>query len=213
MSYDLQGFVPLKESDLVKASRMTARAFFDSSFIVDAIPDESERSSKLPYLFEFMIRFGILYGVAYAFSPELEGIVVWLPYENIYMSFIQMIRCGGLRLIFKLGLKTVLKYMNLDEFINKRHKENIRFKHWYLLLISVDPECQSKGIGGQLLKPMLEIFDRENVPCYLETQNERNVAFYERHSFEIIDKYSYSSWATNHSEVNLWCMLRKSFDG
>jgi ribosomal protein S18 acetylase RimI-like enzyme len=36
------------------------------------------------------------------------------------------------------------------------------------------------------MRPMLERADKGHVACYLETENERNVAFYRKHGFEVI---------------------------
>ena len=40
------------------------------------IPDASERKNKSHYIFEFLIRYGVLYGEAYATSSNLEGVAV-----------------------------------------------------------------------------------------------------------------------------------------
>ena len=36
------------------------------------------------------------------------------------------------------------------------------------------------------MRPILARAGAEGLPCYLETQNERNVPFYERHGFEVV---------------------------
>ncbi|HWI22439.1 MAG TPA: GNAT family N-acetyltransferase [Baekduia sp.] len=55
--------------------------------------------------------------------------------------------------------------------------------HMYLALLGVDPAEQGKGVGSALLAPGLEICDREQLPAYLETGKEKNLAFYGRHGF------------------------------
>ena len=59
------------------------------------------------------------------------------------------------------------------------------YPHWYLETMGVDPAAQRKGIGGQLLEPVLEIADSDGVDCYLETADPANVDFYERHGFVV----------------------------
>jgi GNAT superfamily N-acetyltransferase len=55
------------------------------------------------------------------------------------------------------------------------------YPHWYLETMGVDPAAQRKGLGGRLLKPVLEIADRARVDCYLETADHANVEYYGRH--------------------------------
>ena len=57
---------------------------------------------------------------------------------------------------------------------------------WYLPLIGVDPACQGRGLGGQLMKHVLAKVDAEHLPAYLESSNPANISLYERHGFEVI---------------------------
>ena len=60
--------------------------------------------------------------------------------------------------------------------------------HWYLAVLGTDPERQGEGIGRRVLRPVLEECDRLEMPAYLETGTERNVAFYTRHGFRVTDE-------------------------
>ena len=55
--------------------------------------------------------------------------------------------------------------------------------HWYLGILSTIPERQSRGLGGQIMAPVLSVCDSEGWPAYLESSNPRNLAFYFRHGF------------------------------
>lgn len=61
-------------------------------------------------------------------------------------------------------------------------------RHLYLAVIGVDPERQGEGIGSQLIRPGLDLCDRERLPAYLETGKEANLAFYGRHGFTVVDQ-------------------------
>ncbi|MGH3667949.1 MAG: GNAT family N-acetyltransferase, partial [Acidimicrobiia bacterium] len=56
---------------------------------------------------------------------------------------------------------------------------------WYLQVIGVSPEAQGLGVGSALLEPAFDLADRDRVPCYLETSNEKAVPFYLRAGFRI----------------------------
>jgi len=62
--------------------------------------------------------------------------------------------------------------------------------HWYLLYVGVRPGRQGQGVGGALLRPVLEECDRAGTPAYLEASCERNRALYARHGFEDREPYA-----------------------
>ena len=58
--------------------------------------------------------------------------------------------------------------------------------HWYLFHLGADPDRQRHGVGGALLRSMLERCDADGVPAYLECCD-ANVAYYERFGFAVRD--------------------------
>jgi GNAT superfamily N-acetyltransferase len=56
--------------------------------------------------------------------------------------------------------------------------------HWYLPLIGVEPATQGRGLGGALLRPVLEECDGAHLPAYLEATSSRSLPLYRRHGFE-----------------------------
>ena len=63
-----------------------------------------------------------------------------------------------------------------------------RQPHWYLATLGTAVEQQGKGVGSALMRPVLEHCDAEGIPCYLESSKERNVPFYRRHGFEVVEE-------------------------
>jgi ribosomal protein S18 acetylase RimI-like enzyme len=62
-------------------------------------------------------------------------------------------------------------------------------RHWYLPWFGVDAALQGQGFGSELMRPCLEIVDREHLPAYLDSTNPRNVSFYERHGFTVAGEW------------------------
>lgn len=57
----------------------------------------------------------------------------------------------------------------------------------YVWFIGVDPENQGKGEGSMLLKSVLELAKKKNLPVCLETSTERNFRWYENFGFSVYD--------------------------
>jgi GNAT superfamily N-acetyltransferase len=68
--------------------------------------------------------------------------------------------------------------------IDKAHP---RDDHWYLELLVVDPSVQRLGVGALLQGPLLADADRTGLDCYLETQNEANLAYYRRFGYDVAE--------------------------
>lgn len=73
--------------------------------------------------------------------------------------------------------------------IRAERKHPRRPRHWYLHYLGAHPGQQGRGLGSALLRPMLEICDRERTPAYLEASSERNRALYERHGFRVVETF------------------------
>jgi ribosomal protein S18 acetylase RimI-like enzyme len=69
--------------------------------------------------------------------------------------------------------------------VEKRHPPE---PHLYLAVLGTDPPAQGRGIGSALLRPGLELCDREGLPAYLESSKESNVAFYGRFGFRVTEE-------------------------
>jgi ribosomal protein S18 acetylase RimI-like enzyme len=64
-----------------------------------------------------------------------------------------------------------------------------REPHHYLFVLGVDPSAQGRGLGRQLITPILEVCDRDHLPAYLETATERNLGFYQSLGFAITGEH------------------------
>ena len=68
------------------------------------------------------------------------------------------------------------------EQVEKRHPPE---PHLYLAVLGTDPSAQGRGLGSAVLRPGLELCDREGLPAYLESSKARNVEFYGRFGFRV----------------------------
>ena len=61
--------------------------------------------------------------------------------------------------------------------------------HWYLDYIGVEPAGQGRGLGSELLAPMLARCDAERRGAYLNAGSPRSRDLYLRHGFEVRSEF------------------------
>ena len=203
MTTESSDLVRLEKAHIKPAAFMLARAFKNDPINAYAYPDAREKDARLPYQYDFLLRYGLRYGEAYATSPKLEGIAVWLPPRKVFMSFWRLILSGTIPPMLKMGREVRRKMKSFWEYAEAKHNEIMHFPHWYLQILAVDPEFQGKGYASKLLRGMLVKIDKEGLPCYLETENERHVSMYKHFGFKVIEEFVVPGTA-----VILWAMLK-----
>jgi ribosomal protein S18 acetylase RimI-like enzyme len=194
--------IRLSQSQIKPAVEVAVRAFHNDSMTVHLFTKESGRAGMMP-LYEFDIKYCTLYGETYATSPNLEGIAAWLPPGETDMTWHKMLRTGAWSLPFRTRPSIFIKLLPLFRASADARKRQTPFPHWYLSLLCVAPEYQNKGYGSALLSPMFARIDGEHLPCYLETTEERNVPFYERHGFRVVEMAKVPG-----TPLMFWAMLR-----
>ena len=180
----------LQKDQIKPAAQILARAFDDDEFFRKLVPDQQTRFRKATHFFAFTIKLGLRYGEVYTTSPNLEGITIWMPPESAYISLWRAIRCGAISLIFRVGFGLMRKMNAVDSYGERVRKRLAPQKHWYLALLGVDPDHQGKGHAGAMMKPMLKRIDDEGLPCYLETEGEKNISMYQHFGFKHLEHIS-----------------------
>jgi GNAT superfamily N-acetyltransferase len=77
--------------------------------------------------------------------------------------------------------------------------------HWYLATLGTEPAQQGKGMGSALMQTMVERIDESGFPAYLESSKERNVPFYSRFGFEVIEEL-----CSKRGNPTIWRMWREA---
>jgi len=180
--------VRLGKNDIPLAATMLARAFFPDPKMIHLLPEVSVRTDRSRFLFEFELRYGLLYGEVYGTPPACEGVCVWLPSEKSAINLWRAFRAGGFQLRNQLGPEAFNRLLAFSDKVDELHARHLPAPHTYLFFIGVDPVHQGRGYAGRLIRLMLERLDEKRMPCYLNTQNEQNVGLYEHFGFGVVDR-------------------------
>ncbi|KAJ5964318.1 Acyl-CoA N-acyltransferase [Penicillium vulpinum] len=101
------------------------------------------------------------------------------------------------------------------ELLLSRHEASVKLleanycrqKLWYLEVIAVHPSLQSRGLGGGVMRWILEYVHNE--PLYLECTRAENVAFYENFGFQVAEEVELVDGASQTGEhvFKHWVMV------
>jgi ribosomal protein S18 acetylase RimI-like enzyme len=190
-----------------RAAGVLARAFQHDPLYVRAIPDEGMRAAVLSWLFDRVVHYCLLYGIVHT-TPALDGVVCWLPPGQTHLSFGRVVRSGLYATPVKMGWVAYRRFDTYMRYADGLHSRHAHGPHWYLWAVGVDPPCQGREIGSRLLEPVLATASADGAACYLETGIERNVGFYDRHGFGVVEVGRAPGLG-----VPVWAMLRKGGGG
>ena len=176
---------PLTRDEVERGATTLGRAFSTDPMFKWIFPDPQKRSRSLVPFLRVPLGYGLKYG-SVTRSNGGKAVAIWVPPERP-MSMIGMVRSGFLAVPFQIGFGPFFKFVGANSVMEKIHKKYMPEPHWYLLIVGVDPELQGQGHGGALVAEGLARADEANAPCYLDTSEERNLAFYERHGFRVVE--------------------------
>jgi ribosomal protein S18 acetylase RimI-like enzyme len=195
----------VQKRDIARAGKVLANAFQYDPVWNKIFEGESDLEKRLHAFYESPVRYCLKYGEVYAPSENLEGVVAWVPEKYADMTMWRMIRSGGMRAAIRMGLNVGKKMEKIFKPITEdRHEHMAGSTYFYLIIIGVATELQSKGFGRKLIDAAIEKSEREELHLYLETETEENVKMYEHFGFGLLKKITLPI-------VNLpmWEMVRK----
>jgi ribosomal protein S18 acetylase RimI-like enzyme len=181
------------------------RAFAEYELLRYYFPDETQRPAVAESFGLIALCVCLKYGEVYATSEKLEGVAAWLPPAKGHFGGWHIIRSVPLPVLVRFGRQGAGRMRAFGRLVDSIHRKLVPYPHWYLQMIGVDPPYQGQGFSSRLLRPMLGRIDREQKPCFLETNTVKNVAIYRRFGFEVISEDKLPG-----AEVTSFAMLRKA---
>lgn len=180
--------VRLAADQLDEAGRVLARAFLDDPLMEYFDPDESRRRRWSPWWFAVACRTGFVSGAVYTTPGVVAGVAVWLSSAQTGTHLSRLLRSRAILTPLKIGIGPFGRLMTTMSMLEKLHKQAVPPAHQYLAVVGVEPARQGQGVGSALMQPILTSADADHLPCYLETQKERNIRLYQRHGFQIVEE-------------------------
>lgn len=162
------------------------RSHADYPAFTSIYPDRRTRAKVLEPFFFAAVRDAIPFGAVYAAVKDdvVLGIALWLPPGEFPWSPMRKFRATwAFTKVWAADRRGFVTFTRLGAASERNHPPD---SHWSLEALGIRPEAQRQGIGSELVTPILERGDEEEIECYLETSDPANVAFYERFGFRVV---------------------------
>lgn len=203
MKMQLKGLRALEDMDAEAAVENLSTAFSSDASTKFILNSDAPRLADVRSFYKLTVRLGIDYGQAFSVGDNSEGVCMWLPPGRAEITPLMFFRSGGLRLGFDIDMKIYSRFIAYSNYSSGIHKKHAPFPHWYLLCIGVKKTHQGLGLSGKLMRPAMDYFDKAGQASYLETHNERNVSFYEKYGYRVVEVGQLPGTGAAQ-----WCMLR-----
>lgn len=177
-----------------------SRAFYTDPYYVYIMPNEKKRMTQLHWWMKILLKYTLLFGRIY-FTDDHKGIAMWIGPDKPIIDDIKILSLGLFLYPFRVGIKNFMRVLDISGQWNKEHQK-LNKRHYYLMVIGVEPEFQQKGIGSRLMQVGLQKADNEKLDCYLETVTPEDVKFYTKHNFEVFFNKGFAK------ESQYWLMKR-----
>lgn len=175
------GTIEAEAGDRPAIARTLAAAFMDDPVAVWASPNERLRERVLRRFFGAQLRAKLPQGFVYR-DGECVGGAVWAPPDGWRTTALEDLRIAAAFASPRHWPRAALVGRGLLG-LERLHPPEPR--HFYLATLGVAPAAQGRGLGSQLMQPVLRLCDTDGVPAYLESSKESNIAFYARHGFRV----------------------------
>lgn len=193
----------IQKKDIEAAAKVIAEAFSDDPAIRYLLGGKSVGENDCKY---FTCLLKAIYGkcVIVSTNDTIKNVLILFPPELQAVPTLPFLVKGGIKLIRHFGIGLFTRSISYENNCRRIKRKYVTPKTWYCMCFVVSPEHQGRGEGGRLLKPILQIFDDEQIPLYLETHKRVNTDIYKRFGFEVVEKA-----AIPKTEITQYSMLRK----
>ncbi len=165
--------------DVPEVVETFAQSFFDDPLMQWWMPQDARRKEILPAFFELMV--GAFLPGEEIYAAEGVAAALWVP-PGAQPTAEEMEQFGAATVeVVGEYAERAFAIMAATEAVHPTEE------HFYLFFLGARPQFQGRGLGGALLREVLERCDADGVPAYLEASSENNKRLYERHGFVLRD--------------------------
>ena len=186
-------------TQIKKIARILAESFMDDPSFKFTYGENVKKIQALDAFFELFVNDAMQRGEI-VIAPEDQGVCIWYPESvEIFNKQFEKILVDVASTVYHFaGEESGKRFEHLIHTMGEKEPER---SHCEVFFIGLKPEARGKGIGKNLIKPVLDYADSKQGGCYLVSSSSRNISFYERQGFE---KYCPIKISDSYSMTGMW---------
>lgn len=145
------------------------------------VKQDSKRKERIRDLMDYSFDTCIEAGQIYL-TDDHNGVII-CSMSGDELPFLEEAYLTARFIINVTGIDGVTKAWRREQYVTSFHPQDDEFI--YIWFIAVDKTALGKGLGSKMLQEVIDKSEKENLPIYVETSEERNLVFYQKHGFEV----------------------------
>lgn len=170
--------------DIPALARMLARAFLDDPVASWAWRPDDLRLRALERFQAVRLR-QLIAGEEIWTTDDLTCAALWAPPGRSHTTLRETAMLVPCFLHPRLLVRMPLVGLGWEQ-LDRAHPRTP--PHFYLALLGTEPQAQGKGLGSAVMGAVLDQCDNDQIGAYLESSKERNIDFYSRHGFRVLEQ-------------------------
>lgn len=123
--------------------------------------------------------------ICVADCKQVNSVLIYLRPQSKETNPISYIKAGGLKMLVKLGVGSIIRLLRFDAVAQRVAKRYKTANDGYLMAFATRIDKQGQGYGKPLIEALLSYLRVSGEGCYLETLKATNVDLYEHFSFQL----------------------------
>ena len=123
--------------------------------------------------------------ICVADCKQVNSVLIYLRPQSKETNPISYIKAGGLKMLVKLGVGSIIRLLRFDAVAQRVAKRYKTANDGYLMAFATRIDKQGQGYGKPLIEALMSYLCVSGEGCYLETLKATNVDLYEHFSFQL----------------------------
>ncbi len=123
--------------------------------------------------------------ICVADCKQVNSVLIYLRPQSKETNPISYIKAGGLKMLVKLGVGSIIRLLRFDAVAQRVAKRYKTANDGYLMAFATRIDKQGQDCGKPLIEALLSYLCVSGEGCYLETLKATNVDLYEHFSFQL----------------------------
>jgi ribosomal protein S18 acetylase RimI-like enzyme len=170
------------EKDRIRVVEILSQSFENNRSVNYVVKQDANRQQRIRGLMSYSFDVCNAFGEVWMSDDEQACALILFPDKK--KTTASGILWDAKLALSVIGLSRIGQVLGRESKIKAFHPKT---PFAYLWFIGVSPDSQNKRKGSDLLHWLIERYNSQNRPIYLETSVERNLPWYKKHGFEIFE--------------------------